>query len=228
VHARAADQDRVPKPRIRISSPNPGTDRVIRTRAAAKSRATFVFRQPDRSAGTLSSLLGSRHAVSGILPVICTALPGWMIWLRSADVPPAPPRNVGFGGWIDHYGKGRGIGWTPDLTVARLIRWIKPCAVCLWWQRLQDQKRCFSTVRWVEKQARFLVAPLARLPHPACRGSRRWNRAIFTQVIGSKGKRRNVPILQSRPGSRVRGARSMRRRFCPPVTRRTMARFQPF
>ena len=27
-------------------------------------------------------------------------------------------------GWIDHYGKGRGIGWTPDLTGRRLIRWI--------------------------------------------------------------------------------------------------------
>ena len=27
-------------------------------------------------------------------------------------------------GWIDHYGKGRGIGWTADLTGRRLIRWI--------------------------------------------------------------------------------------------------------
>ncbi len=27
-------------------------------------------------------------------------------------------------GWIDKFGKGRGIGWTPDLTGRRLIRWI--------------------------------------------------------------------------------------------------------
>jgi len=27
-------------------------------------------------------------------------------------------------GWIDQFGKGRGIGWTPDLTGRRLIRWI--------------------------------------------------------------------------------------------------------
>lgn len=27
-------------------------------------------------------------------------------------------------GWIDRYGKGRGPGWTPDLTGRRLIRWI--------------------------------------------------------------------------------------------------------
>jgi len=27
-------------------------------------------------------------------------------------------------GWIDSFGTGRGIGWTPDLTGRRLIRWI--------------------------------------------------------------------------------------------------------
>lgn len=26
--------------------------------------------------------------------------------------------------WINHYGKGRGVGWVPDLTGRRLIRWI--------------------------------------------------------------------------------------------------------
>ncbi len=27
-------------------------------------------------------------------------------------------------GWLDRYGKGKGIGWTPDLTGRRMIRWI--------------------------------------------------------------------------------------------------------
>lgn len=44
-----------------------------------------------------------------------------------AAVGDASTREVGqrwLWGWIERYGKGRGPGWTPDLTGRRLIRWI--------------------------------------------------------------------------------------------------------
>jgi uncharacterized heparinase superfamily protein len=44
-----------------------------------------------------------------------------------AAVGDASTRDVGqrwLWAWIDRYGKGRGPGWTPDLTGRRLIRWI--------------------------------------------------------------------------------------------------------
>lgn len=34
-------------------------------------------------------------------------------------------------GWIDRYGRGRGPGWTPDLTGRRIIRWIHHATILL-------------------------------------------------------------------------------------------------
>ena len=49
-------------------------------------------------------------------------------WLDDlAAVGDSSTRTLGQGwlwGWIERYGKGRGSGWTPDLTGRRLIRWI--------------------------------------------------------------------------------------------------------
>ncbi|KRS16843.1 heparinase II/III family protein [Roseovarius indicus] len=50
---------------------------------------------------------------------------GWLDDLVAAGDAPARARaQEWLWGWIDHYGRGRGPGWTPDLTGRRLIRWI--------------------------------------------------------------------------------------------------------
>ncbi|MFT6675025.1 MAG: putative heparinase superfamily protein [Sulfitobacter sp.] len=56
-------------------------------------------------------------------------------------------------GWIDLYGKGRGPGWTPDLTGRRLIRWINHALFVLRGQET-DQSRAFY--RSLEQQTQFL------------------------------------------------------------------------
>ena len=40
------------------------------------------------------------------------------------DVPARAAAQRWLWSWIDRYGRGRGPGWTPDLTGRRLIRWI--------------------------------------------------------------------------------------------------------
>ncbi|MEO9649468.1 MAG: heparinase II/III family protein [Roseobacter sp.] len=40
------------------------------------------------------------------------------------DIPARDTAQRWLWGWIDRYGRGRGPGWTPDLTGRRLIRWI--------------------------------------------------------------------------------------------------------
>lgn len=56
-------------------------------------------------------------------------------------------------GWIDAYGKGKGPGWTPDLTGRRLIRWISHAIFVLRGQS-PDQSRAFY--RSLEQQTNFL------------------------------------------------------------------------
>ena len=63
-------------------------------------------------------------------------------------------------GWIDRYGKGRGIGWTPDLTGRRLIRWINHAIFLL---RGTDQQKSDAFYRSLVEQTYFL--------------SRRWHAA---------------------------------------------------
>ncbi|OAN76004.1 heparinase [Sulfitobacter sp. EhC04] len=55
--------------------------------------------------------------------------------------------------WIALYGKGRGPGWTPDLTGRRLIRWINHALFCLRGQE-SDQSKAFY--RSLEQQTQFL------------------------------------------------------------------------
>ncbi|MDD9719257.1 heparinase II/III family protein [Sulfitobacter sp. PR48] len=78
-------------------------------------------------------------------------------WLDDlAAVGDGPARQVAqrwLWDWIGLYGKGRGPGWTPDLTGRRLIRWINHALFCLRGQE-SDQSRAFY--RSLEQQTRFL------------------------------------------------------------------------
>lgn len=50
---------------------------------------------------------------------------GWLDDLAAAGDAPARARaQAWLWGWITRYGRGRGPGWTPDLTGRRLMRWI--------------------------------------------------------------------------------------------------------
>ncbi len=63
-------------------------------------------------------------------------------------------------GWIENYGKGRGPGWTPDLTGRRLIRWINHAIFVLRGQEPEDSRAFY---RSLVQQTQFL--------------SRRWHAA---------------------------------------------------
>ncbi|MGR3467838.1 MAG: heparinase II/III family protein [Shimia sp.] len=55
--------------------------------------------------------------------------------------------------WITRYGNGRGIGWTPDLTGRRLIRWINHALVVL---SGQDRKTSDAFYASLARQTHFL------------------------------------------------------------------------
>ncbi|MCM2563417.1 heparinase II/III family protein [Lutimaribacter sp. EGI FJ00015] len=55
--------------------------------------------------------------------------------------------------WIDRFGKGRGPGWTPDLTGRRMIRWIHHAVFLL---RGQDQAASRAFFRSLAHQTIFL------------------------------------------------------------------------
>jgi uncharacterized heparinase superfamily protein len=69
------------------------------------------------------------------------------------DVPARAAAQTWLWGWIDLYGKGRGPGWTPDLTGRRLIRWINHALFVLRGQE-SEQSRIFY--RSLEQQTQFL------------------------------------------------------------------------
>ena len=55
--------------------------------------------------------------------------------------------------WIDRFGKGRGPGWSPDLTGRRLIRWINHAIFVL---RGQESEQSKAFYRSLEQQTVFL------------------------------------------------------------------------
>ena len=63
-------------------------------------------------------------------------------------------------GWIARFGRGKGPGWTPDLTGRRLIRWINHSVLLL---QGQDKARADDYFRALTMQTHYL--------------SRRWSRA---------------------------------------------------
>ena len=56
-------------------------------------------------------------------------------------------------GWVDRYGRGRGAGWTPELTGRRMIRWIHHALFVL---RGQDKDVSDAFYRSLAQQAIFL------------------------------------------------------------------------
>ncbi|MEM6371469.1 MAG: heparinase II/III family protein [Pseudomonadota bacterium] len=56
-------------------------------------------------------------------------------------------------GWIERYGKGRGPGWTPDLTGRRLIRWINHALFLLRGLEAQEPDAFYLSLA---QQTRFL------------------------------------------------------------------------
>ncbi|APE44807.1 heparinase [Sulfitobacter alexandrii] len=55
--------------------------------------------------------------------------------------------------WIDRFGKGRGPGWTPDLTGRRLIRWINHAIFCLRGQESEHSRAFYTSL---DQQTQFL------------------------------------------------------------------------
>ena len=79
---------------------------------------------------------------------------GWLDDLAAAGDGPARARaQAWLWGWIARYGRGRGPGWTPDLTGRRLIRWISHALFLL---SGQDSDASHAFYRSVAAQTAFL------------------------------------------------------------------------
>ncbi|SMR82393.1 Uncharacterized conserved protein, heparinase superfamily [Aliiroseovarius halocynthiae] len=113
--------------------------------ARARPAAAFLSQPEPRTIGSFArgkQLLAGNFLFAGHL----VDAPDHMLWDISPPSPAFIEETQGFAwlddlasvgdlearkraqdwvfGWIDAYGKGRGEGWTPDLTGRRLIRWI--------------------------------------------------------------------------------------------------------
>ncbi|MDW3224079.1 MAG: heparinase II/III family protein [Paracoccaceae bacterium] len=79
-------------------------------------------------------------------------------WLDDlAAVGDVPARNAAqrwLWSWIDQYGRGRGPGWTPDLTGRRLIRWINHALFVLRGNEAPDSDAFYRSLL---QQTRFLA-----------------------------------------------------------------------
>ena len=56
-------------------------------------------------------------------------------------------------GWIDRYGRGKGPGWTPDLTGRRIIRWVHHATVLL---QARDKAQSAAFYAALSRQATYL------------------------------------------------------------------------
>ncbi|MDO9526039.1 MAG: heparinase II/III family protein [Gemmobacter sp.] len=140
-----------PPPSAGPDGPDPGrrtrlADRIHAWAAGWSKPATAFESQPEPR--TIGMMARGRQLVAGnyLLGGALVEAPGRSLWdvippdvafsdaaqgfawlddLAAVGAPPA--RKVAQDwvyGWIARYGKGRGAGWTPDLTGRRLIRWI--------------------------------------------------------------------------------------------------------
>jgi uncharacterized heparinase superfamily protein len=57
-------------------------------------------------------------------------------------------------GWIDRYGRGRGPGWTPDLTGRRIIRWVHHATILL---QARDKAQSAAFYAALSRQASYLA-----------------------------------------------------------------------
>ena len=79
---------------------------------------------------------------------------GWLDDLAAAGDAPARARAQQWvWTWIERYGRGRGPGWTPDLTGRRLIRWINHALFLL---RGQDADQSAGFYKSLAQQTIFL------------------------------------------------------------------------
>jgi len=121
-------------------------NRFVARRSARARPATGFVSQPEPR--TIGSFNRGRQLISGniLLAGSLIEAPDTLLWDITppndefqdvmhgfgwfddlAAVGDAKARAVGqawIDGWIEQFGKGRGPGWTPDLTGRRLIRWI--------------------------------------------------------------------------------------------------------
>ncbi len=89
---------------------------------------------------------GFAHALHGF---------GWLDDLAAVGDRPARERAAGWlWTWIERFGRGRGPGWTPDLTGRRLIRWICHADFVL---RGQPDERVRIFHRLLAQQTHFLA-----------------------------------------------------------------------
>ena len=149
VHARLATRGR-PTVRGFVSSPEPRTIGSF-ARGRQLTAGNYLF------AGTLINAPG--YSLWEITPpdaAYAAELHGFA-WLDDlAAVGDATARTAAqdwLWGWIDTYGRGRGPGWSPNLTGRRLIRWINHALFVLRGQE-SDQSKAFY--RSLDQQTRFL------------------------------------------------------------------------
>ncbi len=90
--------------------------------------------------------------------------------------------------WIDRYGRGRGPGWTPELTGRRLIRWINHALFLLAGQTAEDSQRFY---RALAQQTIFL----SRRWHSAPPGLSRFEAltGVIYAGLSLTGMERHVP-----------------------------------
>ncbi|WP_415401309.1 heparinase II/III family protein [Tateyamaria sp. SN3-11] len=140
----------------------------------AKAATAFVSAPEPRTIGSFAKgrqLVAGNYLFAGAL----VEAPGTDLWDVSAPdqayldaihgfawmddlaaVGDASTREVGqrwLWGWIERYGRGRGPGWTPDLTGRRLIRWINHALFLL---RGHDAPESEAFYRSLAQQTQFL------------------------------------------------------------------------
>jgi uncharacterized heparinase superfamily protein len=57
-------------------------------------------------------------------------------------------------GWIERYGRGKGTGWTPDLTGRRIIRWVHHATILL---QARDKTQSAAYYAALSRQATYLA-----------------------------------------------------------------------
>ncbi|MFK7838473.1 MAG: heparinase II/III family protein [Sulfitobacter sp.] len=149
LHARLATRTRATVKGF-VSSPEP---RTIGSYARGRQlvAGNFLF------AGTLINAPG--HGMWEITPpdaAYAAELHGFA-WLDDlaavGDTQARGAAQAWLWGWINSYGKGRGPGWSPDLTGRRLIRWINHAIFVL---RGQESEHSHAFYRSLEQQTQFL------------------------------------------------------------------------
>ena len=144
---------------------------AVRTRAQVKG---FVSSPEPRTIGSFArgrQLIAGNYLFAGTL----INAPGKVLWEIDApnaayaaelhgfawmddlaavgDIPARQAAQAWLWGWIEAYGQGKGVGWTPNLTGRRLIRWINHALFVLRGVE-SDQSKAFY--RSLEQQTVFL------------------------------------------------------------------------